>query len=166
MRIWITVMFFLAIAAGCNCSMTLPQCSILSHDKLSVCCITELSVTLPCVWKISHCPDIIPDPSGKVQDPLLQNIGFHMWQLGNTGVMMLPTALSFHICGHFPALLADTPNGLTCNRRARWRSICWSGEYQRSGLGHVSGRAPTLDVICSKLSPQILACKAIDHQHD
>eukprot|EP00064_Thunnus_orientalis_P016034 superscaffoldBa00003091_g16097 len=54
----------------------------------------------------------------------LQNIGFPMWQHGNTGVMMLPTALSFHICGHFSALLADTPSGMMCNGRARWRSIC------------------------------------------
>ena len=76
------------------------------------------------IWKISRCLDIIPHPSGKALDPLLQNIGFHMWQYGNTGFMMLPKALSSHICEHFYAILADTPGGLTCNRRVRWRSIC------------------------------------------
>ncbi|KAK1874899.1 tRNA (uracil-5-)-methyltransferase like A [Dissostichus eleginoides] len=29
---------------------------------------------------ISHCPDIVPDPSCKAQDPLLQNVNFHVWK--------------------------------------------------------------------------------------
>lgn len=65
-------------ANGYNNSVTLSQCSILPHNKLPVCHAAELPVTLLCAWKISHCPDIIPDVSGKAQDPRLQNIGFHM----------------------------------------------------------------------------------------
>ncbi len=123
--IWVMVTNLPDKATGYSNSVTLSQCSILPHNILPVFCVAELSVALPWVLKISHCLDIIPDPSGKAQDPLLQNIGFHMWQYGNTGVMMLPTALSFHICRYFSALLADTPGGLTSNRRAQWRSICW-----------------------------------------
>ncbi|KAI9523184.1 hypothetical protein NQZ68_030533 [Dissostichus eleginoides] len=32
------------------------------------------------VLTISHCPDIVPDPSCKAQDPLLQNVNFHVWK--------------------------------------------------------------------------------------
>lgn len=128
MWIWVPVSYLPDTATGYNHSVTLSQGSILPHNKLSVCCIAELFVALPCVLNISHCPDIVPDPSCKAQDPLLQNIHFHVWKAGNTGVMRLPTALPFHICGHFSAVMAETPTGLTFNRRARWRRIWCEAE--------------------------------------
>lgn len=124
MWVWVTVTYFPDTATGYNNSVPPSQCSKLPRNILSVCCIAELFVTFPYFNRIIYCPDVIPDPSGKPQDPTLQNIGIHFWQHGNAVHWILPTALVFQLCVHFSTLIADTPSGLTWNRRAGLRSLC------------------------------------------
>lgn len=126
MWIWVVVSNFPNTATRNYYSVPSYQFPILPHNILPVCSVAELFIALPWVWKILHSPDIIPDPSGKSQHPLLQNVHFHVGQHGNAGaVLLFSTALSFYICWHLYAVSAHTPSGLTRSWRALWRSISW-----------------------------------------
>lgn len=91
--IWVAVSYFPNTATRNNYSVPSSQCPILPHNILPVCCVAELFIALPWVWKVLHSPDIVPDPSGKLQDPLLQNVYVKVRQHGNAGVRLLPTTL-------------------------------------------------------------------------
>lgn len=99
----ITIAYLPDAATWYHDSVTLSQCSILPHYKLPVCCMMKLSITLSWFWIISQCSNVIPDTSGKAQNTLFQNVGFHVWQYGNTIIGMLSTALLFYKCGHSSA---------------------------------------------------------------
>lgn len=110
------VTYLLDTAAGYHNSVTLSLCSMLSHNKLSICCVLEL-----------YCP-----PMCLEDQPLPGHRSRSFWQGAGPKCKPPHVAVWKHRSPElahrtfFPrlwAVLVDAPSRLTCHGRARWRRL-------------------------------------------
>lgn len=60
MWIWVVVSYFSNTATMNYYPVSSSQCPVLPHKRLTVCCVAELFIAFPWVWKILRSPDNIP----------------------------------------------------------------------------------------------------------